>query len=64
VTLIASHGASMSLPGPAILPSVDITAELDELLGKRGAPRVLGKARLDTDALEGFLKEAYRIVRF
>lgn len=54
----------MSFPGPAILPSVDITAELDELLGKRGAPRVLGKARLDTDALEGFLKEAYRIVRF
>ncbi|POR35922.1 Syntaxin-18 [Tolypocladium paradoxum] len=45
----------------AILPSVDITSEFDELLGKRGAPTTSGKATLDVDAIEGFIKEAYRI---
>lgn len=46
----------------AILPSVDITSEFDELLGKHGAPTTSGKAALDVDAIEGFIKEAYRIV--
>ncbi|KND93210.1 Syntaxin-18 [Tolypocladium ophioglossoides CBS 100239] len=45
----------------AILPSVDITSVFNELLGKRGAPTTSGKATLDVDAIEGFIKEAYRI---
>ena len=46
----------------AMLPSVDITSEFNELLGKHGAPTASGKAPLDVDAIEGFIKEAYRIV--
>ncbi|PNY28400.1 Syntaxin-18 [Tolypocladium capitatum] len=45
----------------AILPSVDITAEFNGLLGKRGAPATCAKATLELDAVEGFIKEAYRI---
>ncbi|ODA77699.1 hypothetical protein RJ55_06301 [Drechmeria coniospora] len=46
---------------PAILSSVNITSEFNDLLSKHGAPTTRGRVVLDVDALDGFLKEAYRI---
>lgn len=46
----------------SILPSADKTPEFDALLSQRGAPTTAGRVGLDTEALESFLKEAYRIV--
>ncbi|KAM4056891.1 syntaxin [Hirsutella rhossiliensis] len=51
----------MALAPFAILPSADKTPEFDALLGQRGASTTAGKAGLDTEALESFLREAYRI---
>ncbi|RDA96236.1 hypothetical protein CP533_1745 [Ophiocordyceps camponoti-saundersi (nom. inval.)] len=45
----------------AILPSTDLTPDLNALLRERGAPAAAGRKKLDADALEGFLSEAYRI---
>lgn len=39
---------------------MDITSELDELLKKRGAPTTTKQVSLDK--VDGFLKEALRIV--
>lgn len=44
-----------------MLPSAALTSQLDELLRKRGAAATSPRAALDADALEGFLREAYRI---
>lgn len=41
--------------------SVDLTSQFNELLRQKNAPPCKGK--LSLDAVEGFLKEAYRIVR-
>lgn len=59
----SAPAAQMAALGPAMLPSVDVTAELNELLGQRGARPTPGRPSFDADALEGFLREAYRIVR-
>ncbi|RDA88713.1 hypothetical protein CP532_4128 [Ophiocordyceps camponoti-leonardi (nom. inval.)] len=47
----------------AILPSTDLTPNLNALLTDHGAPVTAGRKKLDADALEGFLREAYRISR-
>ena len=43
-----------------IISSADVTAEFNRLLKQHGAPQAAGKVSLET--IEGFLKEAYRIV--
>lgn len=42
-------------------PKADITSQFNELLRQKNAAPVAAKASLD--AIDGFLKEAYRIVR-
>ena len=42
---------------------MDITLQFDELLRQRQAPGTKTKHRVSLDVIEGFLREAYRIVR-
>lgn len=46
-----------------MLPSLDITPQFNQLLQEGGAPKTRGPSAFDVDAIEGFVKEAYRIVR-
>lgn len=41
---------------------MDITPQFDQLLKQREAPKTKTKQRVSLDAIDGFLKEAYRIV--
>jgi hypothetical protein len=52
----------MAFSAVSHLPSTDLTSDFNELLQKHGAAPGAAKAALDIDVLEGFIKEAYRIV--
>lgn len=51
----------MSFSAASLPPSTDLTSTFNALLGQKGAATISGKAALDVDTLDGFLKEAYRI---
>lgn len=52
----------MSFSAASLPPSTDLASTFNALLGQKGAATISGKAALDVDTLDGFLKEAYRIV--
>lgn len=43
-------------------PSTVLTSDFNDLLQKHNVAPTLGKVALNVDILEGFVKEAYRIV--
>jgi hypothetical protein len=52
---------NMSLTSSTLSSAVEVTSEFNKLLQQRNASPVSGKVSLE--AIEGFVKEAYRIVR-
>lgn len=46
-----------------LAPSTELTGSFNELLRQHKSNPTKGKVSLDLDVLEGFIKEAYRIVR-
>ncbi|KJK85301.1 hypothetical protein H633G_10856 [Metarhizium anisopliae BRIP 53284] len=51
----------MAFSAASQLPSTDLTDDFNHALQKHNAAPTSGKAALDVDVLEGFVKEAYRI---
>lgn len=60
----ANHSTetTMSFSAASLPPSTDLTSIFNALLSQRGAAPASGKVVLDVDTLDGFVKEAYRIV--
>ncbi|KAK2591976.1 hypothetical protein QQS21_010312 [Conoideocrella luteorostrata] len=51
----------MAFSAATFPPSTDLAGSFNNLLRQRGAAATIGKVHLDVNALEGFVKEAYRI---
>ncbi|PHH73284.1 hypothetical protein CDD82_5553 [Ophiocordyceps australis] len=51
----------MALTGAAIPPDADLTSHFNQLLSQQGASTAAGRSHVNLDAVEGFLREAYRI---